>query len=128
MFCIVLCNLDKLCSVFPLSDVPMPLLVAGAIGLHTHSLPWLGEDRVLYPLAVSGFTPFPWKSVERGQSCLICESLWGREPRFCEGKRLHFQKMKKEEGKVLDLLVPSHTVAFTAGEYLPHQDTSLEAP
>lgn len=44
------------------------------------------------------------------------------------GKEYTSQKWRKEKGKVLDLLVPSHTVAFTAGESLLHKDITLEAP
>lgn len=44
------------------------------------------------------------------------------------GKEYTSQKWRREEGKVLDLLVPSHTVAFTAGESIPHKDIYLEVP
>lgn len=40
------------------------------------------------------------------------------------GKEYTSQKERMEK----DLLVPSHTVAFTADESLPHKDMSLEAP
>lgn len=85
----------------------------------------LRRELCFHPVAASGFTTYPWKGAETEQSCLIC-GLWkeaeGRG--FVRGKEYTSQKERMEK----DLLVSSHTVAFTADESLPHKDMSLEVP
>lgn len=110
--------------------------LTGAILLHAFSAPAEGRQRaekwtVLLPSSSQWTDSF---SLEKCWNRAELPYLWvprkkaGEGRGFVRGKECTSQKWSREEGKVLDLLVPSHTVAFTAGESLPHKDISLEAP
>lgn len=112
--------------------------LTGAILLHAFSAPAERRQRaekgtVLLPSSSQLIYSF---SLEKYWNKAELPYLWvpiGRRQEnegrgFVRGKQYTSQKQRKEKGKVLDLLVPSHTVAFTAGESLPHTDITLEAP
>lgn len=111
--------------------------LTGAILLHAFSAPAEGRQgaekwAVLLPSSSQWFTPFPWKSIETEQRAAVlpCGSLGRRQEKvevLWRERNTLPKKWRRKEGKVLYLLVPSHTVVFTAGESLPHKDISREA-
>lgn len=105
--------------------------LTGAILLHAERRQRAEKGTVLLPSSSQWIYSF---SLEKYWNRADLPYLWvpiGRRQEnegrgFVRGKQYTSQKWRKE--KVLDLLVPSYTVAFTAGESLPHKGITLEAP